>query len=157
MFTLYEKQMIAELNVWRRQMKKGPSFTDALALRWQNRINQIIPEKIHQAFTLAVKQMTRTVLFGAGFTTGSASALVSLEANEATVRDRINFYRNTAAAEGAVTGAGGILLGLADFPVWLALKMKMLFEIAALYGRDTSDFQERVYILHIFELCSSTC
>jgi uncharacterized protein (DUF697 family) len=69
---------------------------------------------------------------------------------------RIRFYRNTAAAEGAITGAGGILLGLADFPLWLSLKMKMLFEIASLYGYDTSRYQERVYMLHIFELCFSS-
>jgi hypothetical protein len=34
--------------------------------------------------------------------------------------------------------------------------MKMLFEIAALYGFDTSRYQERVYMLHIFELCFSS-
>ena len=70
--------------------------------------------------------------------------------------ERIKFYRNTAAAEGALTGAGGILLGLADFPLWLSLKMKMLFEIATLYGHDITRYQERVYMLHIFELCFSS-
>src|SRR5690606_21568454 len=36
------------------------------------------------------------------------------------------------------------------------LKVKMLFEIASLYGYDISDYKERVYILHIFQLTFSS-
>ena len=154
--TLYETHINAELAVWQSKMQKPPSFTNKLAKRLQNRINRAIPEKIHQAITMAIKQMTRTVFFGAGFTTRPPVKPETLQTCEIKVLDRIRFYRNTAAAEGAITGAGGILLGLADFPIWLTLKMKMLFEIAALYGYDTSRYQERVYMLHIFELCFSS-
>lgn len=154
--TLYETHIAAELAVWQQKMQKPPSFSSQLAKRFQNRLNRAIPEKIHQAITLAIKQMTRAVFFGAGFTTRTPVIPESLERCELKVSERITFYRNTAAAEGAITGAGGILLGLADFPLWLTLKMKMLFEIAALYGHDTSRYQERVYMLHIFELCFSS-
>lgn len=154
--TLYETHIAAELAVWQQKMQKPPSFSSQLAKRFQNRLNRAIPEKIHQAITLAIKQMTRAVFFGAGFTTRTPVIPESLERCELKVSERIRFYRNTAAAEGAITGAGGILLGLADFPLWLTLKMKMLFEIAALYGHDTSRYQERVYMLHIFELCFSS-
>lgn len=154
--TLYESRTQAELEVWKQRMRKGPSFSSQLAKRLQIRINRVIPEKIHRALTEAIKQMTRGVFFGAGFTTPSPVKPESLESCETRVLQRIKFYRNTAAAEGAITGAGGILLGLADFPLWLTLKMKMLFEIAALYGFDTSRYQERVYMLHIFELCFSS-
>jgi len=154
--TLYDTQAKAELDLWKQAMRKEPSFSSMLAKRLQNRINRAIPEKIHVAITAAIKQMTRGVLFGAGFTTRPPVKPESLESCENKVREKIRLYRNTAAAEGALTGAGGILLGLADFPLWLTLKMKMLFEIAALYGYDTSQYQERVYILHIFELCFSS-
>lgn len=154
--TLYETYIVAELDGWQRRMQKPPSFSNQLAKRLQNRINSVIPEKIHHAITLSIKQMTRAVFFGAGFTTRTPVIPESLESCEKKVLERIKFYRNTAAAEGAITGAGGILLGLADFPIWLTLKMKMLFEIAALYGFDTSRYQERVYMLHIFELCFSS-
>lgn len=153
--TLYETQILTELAAWQKRMQAAPSFSSQLAKRLQNRINRLIPEKIHQVITLGIKQMTRAVFFGAGFTTRKPIPHASLENCEKRVLERIKFYRNTAAAEGAITGAGGILLGLADFPLWLTLKMKMLFEIAALYGRDTSRYQERVYMLHIFELCFS--
>lgn len=154
--TLYEVHITAELEAWQRKMQKPPSFPNQLAKRFQNRINRAIPERIHSAITLSIKQMTRAVFFGAGFTTRTPVRPESLETCEHRVLERVRFYRNTAAAEGAITGAGGILLGLADFPIWLTLKMKMLFEIAAIYGFDTSRYQERVYMLHIFELCFSS-
>ena len=65
-------------------------------------------------------------------------------------------YRKTAAVEGGITGAGGILLGLADFPLLIGIKLKLLFDIAALYGFNVYDYRERVYILHIFELAFSS-
>jgi hypothetical protein len=154
--TLYESRVRAELEIWKQRMRKPPSFSSQLAKRLQTRINKAIPEKIHQAITAAIRQMTRGVFFGAEYTTRPPVRPESLESCETKVLERIKFYRNTAAAEGALTGAGGILLGLADFPLWLTLKMKMLFEIAALYGFDTSRYQERVYMLHIFELCFSS-
>lgn len=58
--------------------------------------------------------------------------------------------------EGGITGAGGIFLGLADFPILLGIKIKLLFDIASIYGFDTGDYKERVYILHIFELAFSS-
>ena len=154
--TLYENQILAELELWRRRMQKKPSYSSELARRFQNRINRAIPEKVHQAITIAIKQMTRAVLFGAGFITRAGTRPASLETCEKKVLQKIRIFRTTAAAEGAVTGAGGILLGLADFPLWLTLKMKMLFEIASLYGYDTSRYQERLYMLRIFELCFSS-
>ena len=48
------------------------------------------------------------------------------------------------------------MLGLADFPIWLTIKMKMLFEIASLYGADLKDYKERVYLLYIFQLTFSS-
>ena len=72
------------------------------------------------------------------------------------MRARIRAYRNTAALEGGVTGAGGFLLGLADFPLLLGIKLKLLFDIAALYGHDVRSFPERLYLLHIFQLAFSS-
>jgi hypothetical protein len=78
-----------------------------------------------------------------------------MEREEAVLK-KIGWYRKTAAIEGGITGAGGILLGLADFPILISLKLKLLFDIAVLYGMDIHDYRERVYILHIFELAFSS-
>src|SRR5688572_13064271 len=69
LMTLYESHIAAEMAVWQQRMQKAPSFSSQLAKRFQNRLNRAIPEKIHKAITLAIKQMTRAVFFGAGFTT----------------------------------------------------------------------------------------
>src|SRR5687768_3395031 len=152
----YEKRAMDELIAWQKKIKKSSSLFGSLAKRVQTRINRIIPEKIHAAFTLAIKQMTRAVIFGSGFTTAQPLVEGSLEEREIKVSQRIKFYKNTAATEGAITGAGGILLGLADFPLWLTLKMKLLHEIAALYGYDVKEYKERIYLLYIFQLTFSS-
>jgi hypothetical protein len=154
--TSYEENIQFELKRWQNRMQRHASFTGRLAKHLQKKINQAIPEKVHHVITTAIKQMTRAVCFGAEHTTMAPLLNEPLDQREWKIRERIKFYRNTAAAEGAITGAGGILLGLADFPIWLGLKMKMLFEIASLYGFDVSDYRERIYLLHIFELTFSS-
>ena len=153
----YQKKITDELKTWQKQMLKKPSLLNNLSKKIQTKINTWIPEKVHQAITATIKQMIKGVLFGAKYTTQKALAeTVSLEEKETSVIKRIEFYRTTAAVEGGITGAGGILLGLADFPILLGLKLKLLFDIASIYGYSVMDYKERVYILHIFELAFSS-
>jgi len=152
----YHLQALAELKIWQKKMLRKPSFTNRLAKKMQAKINGLIPEKIHEAITVTIKQMIRAVLFGAGITTSKVTMTVNLQAKEEQVLERIKIYRTTAAAEGGVTGAGGILLGLADFPLLLGIKLKLLFDIAAIYGFDVNDYKERIYILYIMQLAFSS-
>ncbi|MEX0883564.1 MAG: EcsC family protein, partial [Cyclobacteriaceae bacterium] len=48
------------------------------------------------------------------------------------------------------------LMGFVDLPAFLAIKMKMLFEIAAAYGHDVKNLKERLFILYIFKLAFSS-
>ena len=153
----YSDKITEELKIWQKQMLKKPGFFNNFSKRIQTKINSWIPEKIHNAITVTIKQMIKGVLFGAKYTTQKALAeSVSLEEKEMAAIKRIEFYRTTAAVEGGITGAGGILLGLADFPILLGLKLKLLFDIASMYGHDVMDYKERVYLLHIFELAFSS-
>ncbi|MBX0333527.1 EcsC family protein [Pontibacter sp. HSC-14F20] len=154
--TAYEQHAIHELRNWQHEMRGRPSLVNKLAKRMQDKINSYIPEKVHQAITATIKQMVRAVLFGSELTTRKPYPFTSLQLTESIVLERINFYRKAAAAEGGITGAGGFLLGMADFPLLLGLKLKMLFEIAALYGYSADDYRERVYLLHIFQLAFSS-
>jgi len=151
-----EQQARAELHAWQQRMQRPPSFLNNLARRGQARFNALLPERVHQAITAAIKQMVRGVLFGSQHTTRQLLTETSLAAREAAVRNCIRDYRTMATAEGAVTGAGGFLLGLADFPLLLGLKIKLLFEVAALYGYDVHDYTERLYVLHVFQLAFSS-
>ncbi len=154
--TLYEQLTQRELEKWQQKMQRPPSVANRLAKAVQRRINRIIPARVHQAVTATIKQMTRAVLYGAGFTTSTLDTDASLQVREANVRERIGFYKKTGATEGALTGAGGFLLALADFPLLLGIKMKLLFEISALYGYPIDEYRERLYILHVFQLAFSS-
>jgi len=160
--TEYSEAVLEELKAWQREMQLKPNLFRKAAKGVQVRINRMIPERVHKIITTAIKQMTRTVIFGADISTtlpkviGKSKPELSFQKIEDLARKKIRFYRSTAAAEGAVTGFGGILLGFADLPLWLSIKMKMLFEIADTYGFDIRDYRERVYILHIFQLTFSS-
>ena len=152
----YEQSVVDELKTWQRKMQRRPSLLNNLSKRIQTKINTWIPEKVHKAITVAIKQMIRGVLFGATHTSADTLRDASLRNREEAVQKKIDFYRKTAAIEGGITGAGGILLGLADFPILIGIKMKLLFDIAVLYGFDVNNYKERLYILHIFELAFSS-
>ena len=152
----YDQQAQKELTAWQKKMLSKPSLLNNLSKKIQTKINTWIPEKIHKAITVAIKLMIRGVLFGAAHTTAQSLLTGNLQQREEAVQKKIDWYRNTAAVEGGITGAGGILLGLADFPILIGLKIKLLFDIAAIYGFDVNDYKERVYLLHIFELSFSS-
>ncbi len=152
----YEETAIREMQSWQHKMLSKPTFMNRVAKQMQVKINNIIPEKVHQVITATIKQMIRAVLFGSELITRKPLLEVPLQTAEALVLERIDFYKKTAAAEGGITGAGGILLGLADFPLLLGLKLKLLYDIAALYGYDVKDYKERVFLLYIFQLAFSS-
>ena len=151
-----EQQARTELHAWQQQMQRPPSLLNRFARRVQIRLNALLPERVHQAITAAIKQMVRGVLFGSKYITGKPLADASFAQREAAVRSHIRNYRTMATAEGAVTGAGGFLLGLADFPLLLSLKLKLLFDTATRYGYDVHDYTERLYLLHVFQLAFSS-
>lgn len=152
----YHNNAEAALRKWQTEMLRNPGFLNSISKKIQTKINTWIPEKVHRVVTSTMKQMIKAVLFTAKYSTAKANTDASFKQAEQMVQERIAFYKNTAAIEGGITGAGGILLGLADFPILLSLKLKLLFDIAALYGFDVNDYKERVYILHIFELTFSS-
>ena len=152
----YESHARRQLGEWQREMQAEPGLIDRAAQRLQAKVNSYIPERIHEAVTSVIKQMTRAVLTGSHYTTQSPLPTGTLLEREQLISTKIDIYRRTAVAEGGITGAGGFLLGLADFPLLIGIKLKLLFEIAALYGYQTEDYQERVYLLHIFQLAFSS-
>ncbi|RNI37413.1 EcsC family protein [Hanamia caeni] len=152
----YEEIADAELKKWQKKMLRRPSLFDKFSKKIQTKINSWIPEKVHKGITEVIKQMIKGVLFGAKYATAKPLLNMSLLVRENMVRKKIENYKTTAAVEGGVTGAGGILLGLVDFPVLIGIKIKLLFDIASLYGFDINDYKERVYLLHIFELAFSS-
>jgi hypothetical protein len=152
----YRDRARAELDAWLAKVSMGPSPLGLAARGLQKRINRLIPARIRDAVTAVIEKMTRGILAGSDLTTGKPLLEATLSQREARVRDRIAAHRVAGAAEGGVAGAGGFWLNMAEFPVLLATKIRLLFEIAALYGHDGAKLDERLYILSIFQLAFSS-
>ena len=141
-----------EYRMWFEEMRTPPSVFTATTRGFQRRLNNVIPESIHRIITKAVKETTQAVISGSAVFTLPKRPSDEFEEIEKLARERIKFYSVSSATEGAITGFGGFISGLADFPLWLSLKMKLLFELSNLYGHDIDDYRERLYILYIFQL-----
>jgi len=152
----YENKTSTELDFWKHKTLQKSSLFSKVTDKVQKKINSYIPEKVHSGITTAIKQMVKAVLFGSTFTTSKPKKGLTLMHSEALVKQKIETYKKTGAMEGGITGAGGFLMSLADFPILLTIKMKLLFDIAGLYGFDVKDYRERLYILHIFQLAFSS-
>ncbi|MBV4424253.1 EcsC family protein [Clostridium tyrobutyricum] len=156
--SLYEDKVFKELSNWQKKMKKKPSLTNGLTKNIQKKINGIIPEKINIMITKSIKIMVRTVIFGFKYISKENldNSKLDLEARENLIRRKIEIYKKTAMLSGAGTGAGGLILGVADFPIFLSLKIKFLFDAAGIYGFDLKAYKERLYILYVFQIAFSS-
>lgn len=153
----YEEKILRELHAWRREVLRSPGLVEKAAKRVQDKLNGMVPAKLQQAVTSAVKGTLEATLWGMDYIpSGAPKAGLNLAQRDAAARELLERYRRIAALEGAGTGAGGLLLGLADFPALIAIKMKFLFELAHVYGFDTRDRQERLFLLHVFQLAFSS-
>ncbi|MDR7001314.1 EcsC family protein [Neobacillus niacini] len=153
----YELKVFDEVTDWKFKITKRSGMVSRFSKKAQGKINGLIPEKVHQVITESIKAMVKTTLFGSKITTNKNQAVgLTLADRDELMRRKTTVFQKTALIEGAGTGAGGILLGLADFPLLLSIKMKFLFEAASIYGFNTNEYEERLFILHVFQLAFSS-
>lgn len=152
----YDRVAFEELSCWKLKMNKKPSIFDKVSKGAQNKINNILPNAYHQAITFAIKNAVKAVVFGSEFVAKQPTKGLCLKEIELMVEDKKRTYKRIALVEGGYTGFGGILLGLADVPLLLSIKIKFLYDVAALYGYDVNDYKERIYILNIIQLAFSS-
>lgn len=152
----YLDKVERELEHWERRSVRPPSLTGKFAKNIQDKINEKIPEKFHQVVAASVKQMVRATIVGSNYMSDQEILKdKTLQEREKVLDEKIDMYKRTAAVEGASTGAGGVFLSLADFPLLLTIKMKLLFDAAKIYGYDVSDYRERLFLLYVFQLAFS--
>ena len=78
----YEDYILPELRDWQKKMQRKPTFTNRMARTLQQKANRLIPEKVHNVITGAVKHTIKAVLTGAEFISSKPLANASLEARE---------------------------------------------------------------------------
>ncbi len=153
----YELKIYHEIVLWKRKLLKKSPFLQRVSKKAQGKMNELIPAKAHQIITDSIKQMVKALLVGSYIITKKENrAGSSLLDKDKMAAEKLSFYRKTATLEGAGTGAGGIFLGLADFPLLLSIKMKYLSETATIYGYNPEKLEERIFILHVFSLAFSS-
>ncbi|WP_117161042.1 EcsC family protein [Paraliobacillus sp. X-1268] len=153
----YQEKVREDLIIWRRKVLKRSGLFNQLSKKAQTKINGLIPEKAHKIITNSIKNMVKATLVGSNMITNKKQLNdKSLYERDELLKEKLITHRKTAVVEGAGTGAGGIFLGLADFPLLLSIKMKFLFDAAAVYGYDANKYEERLFILHVFQLAFSS-
>jgi len=153
----YTMKVQQELYFWKQKITKRSGIFNRTSKRVQIKINGLIPEKVHQVMTESIKNMVKATLVGSDIATKKGLRKeLNLSEQDRLLKEKLASFKKVAGIEGAGTGAGGIFLGLADFPLLLSIKMKFLYEAAAVYGFDTDDIEERLFILHIFLLAFSS-
>lgn len=152
----YETKALKEMIKWKKKMLEDPSTFGSASKSIQMKMAGLIPEKVQKTITDMIKNMVKMVISGSILTKSEKIGSGTLEQREAKVLKTIENFKKTAALTGAGTGAGGFVVGMADFPILLSLKLKFLFQVANAYGYNVNSYKERLYILHIFEIAFSS-
>lgn len=153
----YERMALSELASWKKKVDTKSGMFERASKKVQTKVNSYIPERVHKVISESIRSMVEAVLSGSKYMSKEKNVmLLSLQQKEEWVKETVSTYRKTAVIEGVGTGAAGLWVGMADFPLLLSIKMKLLFEISRLYGFDPNEYEERLFILHIFQMAFSS-
>jgi len=154
----YEDYVRFDLDRWVQRLLKRPGRLERASKIIQSKINEkIIPKKVQTVITATVKGLVKSVVYGLDFIPKSLPLYeISLQQRDQLAKKLLLNYKKIAAVEGAGTGMGGFALAIADFPALIAIKMKFLFKLAHIYGFSTQDYQERLFLLYVFQLAFSS-
>lgn len=153
----YEEMVKRDLYIWKNKILKPANILQRSTKNLQDKVNQKYPKKINDILTSTVKGIVKTTQFGMDYIPKDLPQVgLSLEQRDELAKELLVRYKKIAAAEGAGTGFGGIFLGAVDFPALIAIKMKFLFELAHIYGFNTNNKSERLFLLYVFQLAFSS-
>jgi uncharacterized protein (DUF697 family) len=154
----YEQAVKMQLRKFERSLLKS-SGLQRWSKQWQQKFDGLIPQKIHQSLAKAVETGVKSFLQGLNLLQPKQwvhQEVVTedddLKARTEEARRVIQAYRRIASLEGAGTGFGGIVASTIDFPALISIKLKMLQELLLIFGHRLESFEERLYLIKLFEL-----
>lgn len=152
----YQRYAYREMMQWCKRMDKNPGLFNSLTSGIQKKLNSFIPDKVHRGITATMRQMIQGLMMGTKFISPAPHQFSHLKYIEDKTQRRIDSHRLTAAAEGGLTGAGGFLWSLADLPLLLGIKIKLLQDIAAIYGYNGKKMKEKIFLLLVLQMAFSS-
>ena len=136
-------------------MLKAPSRLDRAARNLQQGVNRIIPEprprRPHR-----VEQLTRAIITGVEYVPATPLAAAPLSVRDQPgVRRHRPLPRRRGGGGRRPPASAALALG-GRLPALITLKMKLLFDVGAAYGRAGDTLADRLYALAIFQLAFSS-
>ncbi|PSL45150.1 EcsC family protein [Salsuginibacillus halophilus] len=147
-----EQQAAEDIKYWARQIEKPHSVPKGWTKAVQKKWNRLLPESFHETVGTSVKMMVeQTFRTQRLLDKETVIRPASLSEADQAFQDVLEKYKRIAAAEGAGTGAGGLILGAVDFPALLSIKMRFLSQAAVCYGYQPNEMEERLFMMYIFQ------
>ncbi|QPC45997.1 EcsC family protein [Mangrovibacillus cuniculi] len=145
-----KEHLIEEVEQWKRRQFNKTWILEKQTKKIQTKMNHMIPEKVNKVITASVKSMIETVWKGSKWIPTEIAQPYRTADSEKIISAISQRYKRTASLTGAGTGLGGIITGMADFPLLLSIKIRFLYEVANAFGYNVRDHKERLFVLHIF-------
>lgn len=91
----YELKVYGEVVEWKRKLTRRSGMMNRISKKAQGKINEMIPEKVHEVMTESIKGMVKTTLFGSQLTTNKNQASgLTLEERDELMRKNGNLPKN---------------------------------------------------------------
>ncbi len=150
----YQHYILGQIREWEKE-QTSTWFFHQWSRSFQKKIDSLIPEVVHEKLAKAVEGMVKSIASGVSLIPQKQQYLdpsLTFVARDQKAQETIQLYKKVAMAEGAGTGAGGLVLSAVDFPAFIAIKFKLLQELSNIYGYNVQDFEERMFIIKVFQL-----
>jgi hypothetical protein len=150
------QQIDKELNHWHKDITKRANLFTRMSQGVQTKMRGMVPQKLQDTITTTFEKFIKTFMAGSElFGFAECTDDLSLAERDYLVMKSFETFDKTAVIEGAATGAGGFLVGLADLPALLGIKIMFLAKSAKLYGYNPDEPAERLFMLYVFQLAFS--
>ncbi|GJM83767.1 hypothetical protein HMSSN139_62630 [Paenibacillus sp. HMSSN-139] len=92
----YEQQVRKEIAEWERSMFKPPGWLEKTSKSISQRVNHLIPPKMHQIITATIRSIVRTALFGAEYTPSRpVQRTLDLESADKEAKELFGLYQKS--------------------------------------------------------------
>lgn len=161
----WEKVLRQEQRFLCQSRKKNPEWAQTMGTKIEEKIPSVVIEKLQQAFDKAFYLVFEKGEAIVEKTFSKENLHLEFEVNDYRV-DKSPTHRALKKVEGLAkkgnlrnlclttvegVGLGVVGIGLPDIPLFLAVLMKGLYEMAASYGYDYSEERERVFLLRLIQ------